>query len=250
MYLSVQRAARRLGVSSHTVRRWTDSGFLPCIRTAGGRRRISSEDLDELAALSRRRRPRRRSPGARARSRDAGRGLDRPHQPARARRAARRDRAPHDRRPRLPLLRDLRLRRRDRHGPRAGRLRPQRRTLRRLATVLAQGVPLLARASWKRRSWRSSGSAIRAPTPPRRPSCATGPRRPCCSSRSVYAGARSACSKCYDELARAPLHAAGAPPGSRPGGPRSGGAAQRRDLRPPDQQRLRSAAACRRPSTS
>ena len=52
MYLSVQRAARRLGVSSHTVRRWTDSGFLPCIRTAGGHRRISSEDLDELAALA------------------------------------------------------------------------------------------------------------------------------------------------------------------------------------------------------
>ena len=52
MLLSVQLAARRLGVSSHTVRRWTDSGFLPCIRTAGGHRRISSDDLDELAALA------------------------------------------------------------------------------------------------------------------------------------------------------------------------------------------------------
>jgi len=51
MYLSVQLAARRLGVSSHTVRRWTDTGFLPCIRTAGGHRRIKSEDIDELAAL-------------------------------------------------------------------------------------------------------------------------------------------------------------------------------------------------------
>jgi excisionase family DNA binding protein len=49
MYLSVQLAARRLGVSSHTIRRWTASGVLPCIRTAGGHRRIKQEDVDELA---------------------------------------------------------------------------------------------------------------------------------------------------------------------------------------------------------
>jgi excisionase family DNA binding protein len=49
MYLSVQLAARRLGVSSHTIRRWTASGVLPCIRTAGGHRRIKHEDVDELA---------------------------------------------------------------------------------------------------------------------------------------------------------------------------------------------------------
>ena len=51
MYLSVQLAARRLGVSSYTVRRWTESGLLPCIRTAGGHRRIRREDVDELAYL-------------------------------------------------------------------------------------------------------------------------------------------------------------------------------------------------------
>ena len=51
MYLSVQLAARRLGVSPHTVRRWTASGFLPCTRTAGGHRRIKQEDIDELSHL-------------------------------------------------------------------------------------------------------------------------------------------------------------------------------------------------------
>ena len=51
MYLSVQHAARRLGVSPHTVRRWTESGLLPCTRTAGGHRRIKQEDVDELARL-------------------------------------------------------------------------------------------------------------------------------------------------------------------------------------------------------
>ena len=49
MSLSVQFAARRLGVSPHTIRRWTSSGFLPCTRTAGGHRRIREEDIDELA---------------------------------------------------------------------------------------------------------------------------------------------------------------------------------------------------------
>jgi excisionase family DNA binding protein len=52
MYLSVQLAARRLGVSPHTIRRWTASGFLPCTRTAGGHRRIKQEDIDELAGLA------------------------------------------------------------------------------------------------------------------------------------------------------------------------------------------------------
>ena len=51
MHLSVQLAARRLGVSPHTIRRWTASGFLPCTRTAGGHRRIKQEDIDELNHL-------------------------------------------------------------------------------------------------------------------------------------------------------------------------------------------------------
>jgi excisionase family DNA binding protein len=48
-YLNVQRAARRLGVSPVTIRRWTSGGFLPCTRTAGGHRRIAVEDIDEMA---------------------------------------------------------------------------------------------------------------------------------------------------------------------------------------------------------
>ena len=49
MYLNVQRAALRLGVAPHTVRRWTASGLLPCTRTPGGHRRISEEDVEALA---------------------------------------------------------------------------------------------------------------------------------------------------------------------------------------------------------
>jgi excisionase family DNA binding protein len=49
MFLSVQQAARRLGVSPVTVRRWTGTGFLPCTRTAGGHRRIDERDIDDLA---------------------------------------------------------------------------------------------------------------------------------------------------------------------------------------------------------
>ena len=49
MHLSVQQAARRLGVSPVTIRRWTATGFLPCSRTAGGHRRIDEHDIDDLA---------------------------------------------------------------------------------------------------------------------------------------------------------------------------------------------------------
>jgi excisionase family DNA binding protein len=49
MFLSVQHAARRLGVSPVTIRRWTATGFLPCTRTAGGHRRIDEHDIGDLA---------------------------------------------------------------------------------------------------------------------------------------------------------------------------------------------------------
>jgi len=48
-FLSVQHAARRLGVSPVTIRRWTATGFLPCTRTAGGHRRLAVDDVEELA---------------------------------------------------------------------------------------------------------------------------------------------------------------------------------------------------------
>jgi len=47
-YVSVGQAARALGVTSDTVRRWTSTGLLPCVRTAGGHRRIAREDVEEL----------------------------------------------------------------------------------------------------------------------------------------------------------------------------------------------------------
>src|SRR5680860_705061 len=49
MLLSVQQAARRLGVSPVTIRRWTATGFLPCTRTAGGHRRIDEYDIGDLS---------------------------------------------------------------------------------------------------------------------------------------------------------------------------------------------------------
>ncbi|HTD58464.1 MAG TPA: helix-turn-helix domain-containing protein [Solirubrobacteraceae bacterium] len=40
------QAARYLGVSLATVRRWTDAGYLSGYRTPGGQRRFSREQLD------------------------------------------------------------------------------------------------------------------------------------------------------------------------------------------------------------
>lgn len=44
------QAARYLGVSLATVRRWTDAGFLTGYRTPGGQRRFSREQLDGFVA--------------------------------------------------------------------------------------------------------------------------------------------------------------------------------------------------------
>jgi excisionase family DNA binding protein len=40
------QAARYLGVSLATIRRWTDAGYLAGYRTPGGQRRFSREQLD------------------------------------------------------------------------------------------------------------------------------------------------------------------------------------------------------------
>jgi excisionase family DNA binding protein len=51
--LSTSEAARHLGVSLSTVRRWSDSGHLRGYRTPGGQRRFTVEQLDAfLASLS------------------------------------------------------------------------------------------------------------------------------------------------------------------------------------------------------
>lgn len=48
------QAARYLGVSLATVRRWADAGHLSCYRTPGDQRRFSRQQLDEfLSSLHR-----------------------------------------------------------------------------------------------------------------------------------------------------------------------------------------------------
>ncbi len=44
------QAARYLGVSLATVRRWADAGHLGYYRTPGGQRRFSREQLDHFVA--------------------------------------------------------------------------------------------------------------------------------------------------------------------------------------------------------
>jgi excisionase family DNA binding protein len=44
------QAARYVGVSLATVRRWTDAGHIDCYRTPGGQRRFSRTQLDEFIA--------------------------------------------------------------------------------------------------------------------------------------------------------------------------------------------------------
>ena len=46
--LSISEAARVLGVSLSTVRRWSDAGVLPSYRTPGGQRRYSREQLESF----------------------------------------------------------------------------------------------------------------------------------------------------------------------------------------------------------
>ena len=46
--LSTSEAARHLGVSLSTVRRWSDAGHLRGYRTPGGQRRFTVEQLDEF----------------------------------------------------------------------------------------------------------------------------------------------------------------------------------------------------------
>jgi excisionase family DNA binding protein len=48
--LTASQAARALGVSVSTVRRWSDSGALPGYRTPGGQRRFSREQIEAFVA--------------------------------------------------------------------------------------------------------------------------------------------------------------------------------------------------------
>jgi excisionase family DNA binding protein len=46
--LSTSQAARELGVSLGTVRRWSDMGYLQSYRTPGGQRRFSVENIEQF----------------------------------------------------------------------------------------------------------------------------------------------------------------------------------------------------------
>jgi excisionase family DNA binding protein len=46
--MTASQAARHLGVSISTVRRWSDAGHLKGYRTPGGQRRFSQAALDEF----------------------------------------------------------------------------------------------------------------------------------------------------------------------------------------------------------
>ncbi len=46
--LSTSQAARVLGVSLGTVRRWSDMGYLKSYRTPGGQRRFSQDHIEEF----------------------------------------------------------------------------------------------------------------------------------------------------------------------------------------------------------
>ncbi|MGA2011725.1 MAG: helix-turn-helix domain-containing protein [Solirubrobacteraceae bacterium] len=46
--LSTSQAARALGVSLGTIRRWSDLGHLQSYRTPGGQRRFSQEQIDKF----------------------------------------------------------------------------------------------------------------------------------------------------------------------------------------------------------
>jgi excisionase family DNA binding protein len=48
--LTTSEAARHLGVSLSTVRRWSDMGYLRGYRTPGGQRRFPVGELDEFVA--------------------------------------------------------------------------------------------------------------------------------------------------------------------------------------------------------
>lgn len=46
--LTVSEAARRLGLSADTIRRYADTGLLPTLVTPTGQRRFRVEDVDAL----------------------------------------------------------------------------------------------------------------------------------------------------------------------------------------------------------
>jgi excisionase family DNA binding protein len=74
--LTTSEAARHLGVSLSTIRRWSDMGYLKGYRTPGGQRRFSADQLDAFIASLEASGPRRPAP---AEGEDEPRFESRPH---------------------------------------------------------------------------------------------------------------------------------------------------------------------------
>lgn len=53
LMMNISAAARYLGVSKGTVRRWSDAGELDYVRSPGGHRRFSQESLDAFVEARR-----------------------------------------------------------------------------------------------------------------------------------------------------------------------------------------------------
>jgi excisionase family DNA binding protein len=52
--LSTSQAAKALGVSLGTIRRWSDMGYLQSYRTPGGQRRFSADQIEQFLVTLRR----------------------------------------------------------------------------------------------------------------------------------------------------------------------------------------------------
>jgi excisionase family DNA binding protein len=46
--LTITQAADRLGVNQKTLRRWTDAGKVPCVKTLAGQRRFEPAVIERL----------------------------------------------------------------------------------------------------------------------------------------------------------------------------------------------------------
>lgn len=51
-YISPREAAELLHVTVQSIRRYCDSGKIPCVTTIGGHRRIKRSDLDKFIGKS------------------------------------------------------------------------------------------------------------------------------------------------------------------------------------------------------
>lgn len=49
-WLGTSEAARRLRVHEMTIRRWTETGRLPCVRDSSGKRLFTAAMVDKFAA--------------------------------------------------------------------------------------------------------------------------------------------------------------------------------------------------------